>query len=106
MGHYQPPSTKNYNYKLPHHRHSGMFQSQTLLETPPLEKRIETFGQNDNNNNSLGVNYLDQASPRVVSFTNEDYAQYNSLGGGLNEDQEFYDNVDNREYLQQVQYNC
>ena len=41
-----------------------------------------------------------------LMFINEDYAQYNSLGGGLNEGQEFYDNVDNREYLQQVQYNC
>ena len=78
--------------------------------TPPLENRFDTFQDsnlqeyNDNNNNStitivdLGMN--NDPSPRIVMYTNEEYAQYNSLrdgndsNGELYANPELYDNVD------------
>merc|ERR1711976_148453 len=87
------------------------------LETPPLEKRFDTFKDyNDNNNNSmmLGLNTNSDPTPRIISYTNEEYPQYNSLRDGTestgagdvysNNQVELYDNVD-RQLLQNNQNN-
>lgn len=116
QGHYpQYNPQSQYEYKLPTYRNSQHFQSariipETNLVTPPLENRFDTFQDsnlqeyNDNNNNStitivdLGMN--NDPSPRIVTYTNEEYAQYNSLrdgndsNGELYANPELYDNVD------------
>lgn len=115
QGHYpQYNPQSQYEYKLPNYRNSLHFQSarnipETNLVTPPLENRFDTFQDsnlqeyNDNNNNStitivdLGMN--NDPTPRIVTYTNEEYAQYNSLRDGNASDGELY-SFDLQKYIE------